>query len=101
VDNLITGLIFACNDYITSTQIFYKPDIISLTTIANGAAMEQYSFQSNPNLTATINHRFVERCGEIDSVAPVYYITSVIWLVVSAVWIYLTYFRFKQHALYI
>ncbi len=101
INHMISGLIFACNDYITSTAIFYKPNIISLTNISNGQDMAQYSYQNNTNLLATINHRFIERCETIDSVAPVYYITSAIWVLVSAVWIYMTYFRYKQHVLYI
>jgi hypothetical protein len=97
----VTGLIFACNDYITSTQIFYKPNIISLSSVQQGYDMTDFSFQNNPNLVAQLTHTFLERCSDIESVAPVYYIMSAVWFVVSGLWIYLTYYRYKQYSLYV
>jgi hypothetical protein len=97
---LISGLIFGCDDYITSSNTFYYPSIIALTSLKNATDMYNYTYSLNPNVLAYLNHTFIERCGEIDNVALIFYIMTGVWLIISAFWIYLVYFRFKQHALY-
>jgi hypothetical protein len=48
----------------------------------------------------TLNHVFIEQCGRISPVIPYYYALFLFWILLTLLWTYLVYFKFKRYSLY-
>lgn len=48
-----------------------------------------------------MNHKFISRCEVLSVIVPYYFGLCILWFLITITWIYLVYFRFKRHALYL
>lgn len=102
----VNGFIFINNQQIVSNESYDYPPIISLTDYSTGLEIARnYTFNSNlsdsPLYVSFISHTFIERCYFLDWIIPFYFFMCTFWGVVTGAWIYIVYFRFKMHSLYL
>jgi hypothetical protein len=86
--NGIRGLIFISDQDITSQNRYSNPKLISIASRNDGSSMERFSYQNEgKDLNFVMSHIFVENCYVLYGLAPTFFFTATVLMVVSVLWV--------------